>query len=399
MSRVSISFKENAVNAMNSTGVTRLGRVQNAEIRTNLPNTQILELGSNRAVGRIFDIPEVSMTVNMIDVGSRSSFYLANRNWSSASPTDFVTLQDFGYVCLTQPFKSAATDDVARTLVVPAAKIDSIALNYSVNGDATEEFSFVGTDRFLLRYDAVLVSGVTSGGTLTWSGAARQLSNGRYFMALYGLNGYLPNEVATASTATSITFDTSRVPNGTQVWAVIHRDETDAWDYTYELVPTSLPVGVRGWGVDIWLRRTGDDRRVLRAQTCTINANFNSQAINELGSESRVGYMDTLPDVTGTLEIMQHDFRLVELMSGDNDNNDDDLTAFQLTGGGWNMEIHVWPRNADRSVPANRLKTIYIPDIEITDETFSSQVNQDASYSLSWSSRLGEMYIYRNRRP
>ena len=398
MSRISIPYMHEAVDIVNQLGRTRLARVQRFEVSANFPNTPVSELGSDRRVGRIFDIPEVSVTLSSMDVGARTAFHIAGVDFAAAPNGAQVGVGDFNYVCLVQPFKAQVGNDVVRTLVVPGAKIESIALNYSTNGDATEDFTFNGTTRHYLRYDAVLVSGTVTGGQLSMTGA-RQLRNGQYFMSLFNQNGYLPNTVATASTATSITFNTQLVPNGTTVYALIHRDETDQWDYTYNLTPQTLPVGMRGWGIEVYLVQTGQpNQRIYRAQSCTINVAYNSQPITELGNEERVGYSETVPEVTGTLEIMKHDFRLLELLSGDNNPSSprEHWPIIDLSGGGWGLEIRMFRRGADRS--AGPEKTIWVPSIEITAENNSSQVEQDSMYSFDWSSATSEVYFYKGAR-
>lgn len=133
-SRVSISFKEAAADVISAAGKTRLGRVQRAEIGANIPNTPIQELGSNKLVGRIFDVPEVSVTISAIDVGARTSFVMAGKDWANAPAGDYIEAQDMMYVGISQTFKSNTSDDIARTLFVPAAKLDRFSLNYSVGG-------------------------------------------------------------------------------------------------------------------------------------------------------------------------------------------------------------------------------------------------------------------------
>lgn len=397
MSRISIPYMYEAVDVINQLGVNRLARVQRFEVNANFPNTPVNELGSDRRVGRIFDIPEVTVNLSSMDVGARTAFLLAGVDYTIAPSGTRVGVNDFNYVCLAQKFKAQAGNDVVRTLVVPGAKVESIALNYTVNGDATEDFTFNGTTRHYLRYDAVLVSGVVTGGQITMSGA-RQLRSGAYFLCLFTNNGYLPNSAATASTATSITFDPAQVQDGTQVYALIHRDEVDQWRYTYELTPPTLPVGVRGWGIEIYLVQSGQsNQRVFRAQSCTVNVAYNSQPVNELGNEERVGYSQTLPDVTGTLEILKHDFRLLELLSGDNTSTRDHWPTADLSGGGWGIEIRMYRRGADRSLGPE--KTIWIPEIEVTAENNSARTEQDSMYSFDWSSKTSEVYFYKGARP
>lgn len=392
--RVSISYKENAVNILNQAGRTRLGRVQRFEVNSNLPNTVINELGSNKQVGRIFDLAQVSATISSIDVGARTVFHMAGRDWAAAASGTRVEAQEIGYVCLEQIYKSRVGDDVARTMIVPGAKLESLSLNYSVTGDATEDFSFQGNTRLWLRYDAVLASGITSGGALTYSGA-RVLKDGGYVIAMFDSNGYLPKETAVTTSATQLTVDTADIANGTPLWAVIHRNEADQWDYTYEEIPSTLPVGVRGWGVELYLTKSGSsNERVYRGQSCTVQAQFPTQRVMELGSEEIVGYSDTVPEVTGTLQIMKHDFKLLEQLSQDDNSTEDNWTPNDLTGNGWGLEIRLWRRGIDRTTTEPE-KVVWIPELELTQDSDSSQVGQDAMQTFNWASKFGDVYFYK----
>jgi len=100
----------------------------------NIPTTTVQELGSDKQVGKIFDLPEVSVTVSAIDVGPRTAFILAGRNWATAASGSYVEAQDITYACLVETFKSQTTDDIARSLYVPGAKLSRLSFNYSVNG-------------------------------------------------------------------------------------------------------------------------------------------------------------------------------------------------------------------------------------------------------------------------
>lgn len=410
MARITYSFKETGIDAISVAGRTRLGRVQSSDIGANLPNTPIQELGSNKLVGRIFDIPEITVSISSIDVGPRTSFFLAGKDWASAPDGEMIELQDIDYVCLAQTFKGeGASEDIARTLYVPGAKLDSLSMNYSVGGDATEDFSFQATATRWLKYDVALAQGTLSAsGTLDFPLAPRMLKNGKYHLSAFASGvGYLPDEAVTASTAAGVQFASTAVAPGTHVVVTYHTDLADQWDYTWEYAniavdanpPPDQPVGIRGWGVEVYLVQSGQaDQRVFRGQSCTIQAQLATTRVQELGSENVVGYSDGIPEVTGTLEIMQHDFRLHEILSGDLDGTQDNFDPNELGTEPWGLLVKVWRRGADRMVDVPE-KTVYVPAIEITQESNRSQVGQDAMQTFNWSSRSGELFIYKGNRP
>jgi len=410
-SRVSINFKETAINAINGLGKTRLGRVQRAEIGANLPTTPVQELGSDQIAGRIFDLPEVTVTVSSMDVGVRTKFALAGVDWTAVPSGSSVEAQDIDYVCLEQPFKAARdSDEIVGTLFVPGAKLERFSLNYSVGGDSTEEFSFNATNRYFLKYDVAVASGtVDETGLFTFtSPVARVLKNGSYVLSAFASGlGYLPREAITSSTSTSVTFDTETVADDTPVTVMYHADLSNQWDYTYEFPHVAYgatplpdqPVGVRGWGVEIWLVDTasGVEDRVYRVQTCTVQGQFPNTRINELGSEEVVGYMDSIPEITGTLELLLHDFKIQKQLSA-NDVDGDNWTPNDLGDStNWGLEIRVFRRGVDRNVVGPE-ETIWIPKLDITQEQNNTQVGQDARVTYNFASRSNKIYFYKGEK-
>lgn len=401
--RISIPFKSTGVDIITLGGRTRLARGQRAEVSVNLPNTQVQELGSDKYVGRIFDVPEVSATYNAIDVGPRTAFAMAGLDFSAVASGTFIEAQEMQYVCIAQTFKAQSKDDrdIARTLYVPGARLESFSYNYSVGSDATEEYTFSATNRRWLRYDVGVASGVVSGGSITIP-TARVLKNGSYVLSAFASGtGYLPSEAITGSTATTVSFDPEDVPDGTFVVVAYHVDASNEWDYTYEYdhVPPGYtpapdqPVGVRGWGVEIYLIKSGvANNRIYRGQTCTIQGQYPNTRVQELGSEEVVGYTDGIPDITGTLEIMQFDFKLQELLSGDDAGTEEDFDPNELGSGDWGLLVKVFRRGVDRSVVGPE-KTLWMPALDITQTTDSVQVGEDQRQSFQFASRDGTLYI------
>ena len=400
---VSLSFKTSAVDSVTLAGRTRLGRVQNAEFGTNLPNTLIQELGSDRNVGRVYDLADITVTVNAIDVGARNSFALAGIDWASVPSGTYIELQDMKYTCLVESFKSLSTDDIAQTLFVPGAKLNRVTFNYAVGSDATEEYQFNGTDRKWLKYDVAVASGVTAtSGVFTFSPDARVLKDGSYILAAFASGiGYLAPEVITASTATTATFDSNTVADGTPVLVAYHADLSNQWDYTYQYPhvapdytpPPDQPVGMRGFGAEIYLVKSGQsNNRVYRAQTLNLQAQYQTTKVQELGTESVVGYSDGVPDITGTLEILLHDFLLQQQLAGDTVG--DNWTPNELGNGEYGILVELYRRGVDRAVVGPE-KSVFFRTMEITGETDRSQVGSDTRQSWQIAVRDGNCYICR----
>lgn len=404
-SRISINYKESAMDVISFAGRYRLGRVQRADVGANLPNTPVKELGSDKLVGRIFDLPEVTATVNAFDVGARTAFAMAGVDWAAVPSGTRIEAQDMRYVCLAQSYKGAGSStDIARTLYVPGAKLERFSYNYSVGGDATEEYSFSAVDRRWLKYDVAIASGVLSAsGVLTFSPAARVLKDGTYILSVFASGlGYITHENILAQDATSVTLDTTVVPASTPVLITYHSDLTNQWAYTYTFPhvapsytpPPDQPVGVRGWGVEVYLVQSGQsNQRVYRGQTCTIQGQYPNTKIQELGNENIVGYIDDIPDITGTLDILQSDFRVQEILSNDLAGTGDNWEPTELGTGDWGLLVKVFRRGANRANDPE--KTLWLPYLDITQEQNQAQVGQDSRVTFNFSSRTNVAYIYK----
>jgi len=421
--RVSVSFKETAVDIFTPVGRTRLGRVQNANVSAQVPNTPVQELGNDRLVGRIFDIPDVTMTVSAFDVGVRNLFAMAGLNVNDVASGTYIRADQICPVHLAQTFKGQCNDDVSPTLWVENARMDRYSINCSVGGDVTEEYSFQANDRKWLRYDVAFATGTVAAGTaaIPADPAARALKNGNYYLSIFAEDPtcsgacavVLSQEAVTSNTATSITFNPAYVPDGTDVSIMYHADMTNQWDWTHEDPNGSFgaantgydnqPVGIRGWGVEVQLVEVQESptgafvttERVYRAQTASVQASFPLTKIQELGTETYIGYTEGVPEVTGTIEILQHDFilqdQLFDTLASDNS------SAIDIGETNWGMIVKLYDRGVDRTT-VGPVKTIWVPQIELNQESNATQVGQDTRLTFNFSSKTGELYFYKGAR-
>lgn len=422
--RVSVSFKETAVDLFTSAGRTRLGRVQNANVSANVPNTPVQELGSDQLVGRVYDIAEVTMTVSAIDAGVRNLFAMAGMNWTEVASGTYVRADQVCEVCLAQTFKNQCNDDVSPTLFVEGARMDQYSVNASVGGDITEEYSFQANDRRWLKYDVAMASGTVAANTFAIPAdpAARQLRNGNYYLSIFAedptCSGACPvlvsDEAITAQTATQLTFDPDYVADGSLVTVAYHADMDNQWDWTHEdpngsfgAIDTGVdaqPVGIRGWGVEVWLVDVQDsptgawnsESRIYRAQTASVQASFPLTKVQELGTEKYIGYTEGVPEVTGSLEILQHDFKLQDQMF--DTLAEDNSATVDIGATNWGLYIKMFERGVDRDA-VGPVKTIWVPQIELNQETNATQVGQDTRLTFNYSSKTGELYFYKGERP
>lgn len=397
MAKQTRSFKGVGIDASTLAGKFRLGRVQSVSPNVTVPNQSVQEIGSDKRVGHSFDTPEVSFTIDGLDVSARNMFSLAGVNYETATSGTYIEYQQLQYSTLSLPFKKAINDDIEKTLVVPCARLTGWSFNYSVgNQNATENFTFQGIGYRELDNDLVWASGTVAAGSVSFPSTPLALEDGSYVVSVYasgtGTNGYVPLSSITSTSLSAITFNTTDVPNGTFVAFTYHRDLSLQWDYTYQIGTIAQdPVAVQGRRVEIYLT-TGNpitaSGRLYLLQSVTGQAQTQVNKIEELGSEEAVGYTDDIPNITGTLDLFVNDFSIDDQLFGASGN---DLSASSLGESGYGMLIKIF-RSKTRTTPE---KTIWIPALDITGLQDQVQVGNDVRKTYNWASRYGNAYIYK----
>jgi hypothetical protein len=85
-----------------------------------------------------------------------------------------------------------------------------------------------------------------------------------------------------------------------------------------------------------------------------------------------------------------------ELFSGDT--TGDNWSPTELGEGDWGLLVKMWRRGVDRTATQPE-KTVFLPQLDITQEQNSSQVGQDARQTFNFASRTNEVYIIKGDKP
>lgn len=367
-------------------------RVQRLTLSSTQPSETKDELGNPLHVGETKDIPEVTLSFSAYDVGIKIFAALTGTD-ASSYPGAGVDISNLGEVDAILQVKDTDVADYVKSISGRRLQIRDFAFNYTVEGDSTEDYTAVGSERRYLKYDVVVdkfVSGTTS---FTLTQTPVQLRNGNYAISVI-LDGDYLEEVSGAPdtgeyriVGTTLTTGDSRTA---QVLVVYHADP--AGNNWTDVNDSSMPVSIRGKDVSIQI--SAND--IARVQSVAINGNMNVTAVKELGSRNVIGYQRQVPTVEGTITVLDTDTELVQLLT----------TGVIGSGAGveWGpgeacesidlaLKIELVDP-CDTDAPLTVIKTVYVPSITIVGDSYTSNVNNNATQTFNFKSLDSQCIVY-----
>lgn len=397
--RKAISFKEVKPIIVGPIGKYEAARVQRLDIPTNLPTTDIDELGNPYHAGTVTDIPEVTMTFQAMDVSVKLFAALTGTNPAAYPPTG-VDVSKIGYIDLIADIADEDMADIAKSLICREAKVTGFTYTYSVDGEATEEYTAQGSDKRWFRYNIVVDKFTTPGtGPFTLSQTPIRLKSGNYVISVIADGQYL-TEVSGTPAAGQYSYSAGAITLGSaisqQVVAVYHAQV--AGDNWTNILDNTIPAAVRGKNIPVKIAANN----IPRVQSVTIRGTFPTTTIREMGTPTIVGYVTGPTNVEGDISVNDTDTELIALFTtGSLNPADTEFQVCEMTASGISLEINIYDPLTSCSLPlasGTILKTIYIPSLTITSEGHTTNVGGQAVQTFGFRSTTGACIIYSGAR-
>lgn len=392
--RLAIPSKELQLTIVGPENSFKASRVQRVSMNTDIPVEDKDELGNSQHVGQSKDTPNITVSFQAFDVGVKVFSVLTGTSLTSAYPAGGVSISNLGEVDAILKVKDPDVAAYAKSAHARRLQVRDFAFNYSVDGDATEEYTLIGSEKRWLKYDVVVDRFQTAGPTFTLSQTPIQLKNGRLALSVI-LDGEYLTEVSTApatgeyrlsgvNNKTLTVFDTV----ASQIQVVYHSNSSASWADVSDTA--AGPAAVRGKDVDI-LISAGE---IARVQSVTINGNLNTQPVKELGNRNVVGYQRQVPTIEGTITVLDTDTDLISLLTyGTVGSGVEWQPGEGCVTTGLPLKVRlVDPCDTDE--PLTVLKTIYVPSITIVGDSYSANVGGNASAVFNWRSADALCYVY-----
>ena len=382
--------------------VTRFGaipavRVQRLSLSTDIPSTTIDQIGSASHAGDAKDMPSVSLTFSAFDIGIKNFAAMTGTNPNNY-PTAGVDISKLGEVDAVIYIKDPDINDYVKAIHARRLQITNFTFSYSVDGEATEDYTANGSERRFFSRDVIVERFTTGTTSFTLSNTPIPLKNGRRAITVI-LDGKYLDEVASSPgpgqysiSGTTLTTGETRTDSVVVVYQGILPGNN--WTDVGDNFP-NFPAAIRGKDVRVRISASN----MPRVQSVTINGNLNTQPVNEMGNRNTVGYQRQIPEITGTLTVLDTDNDIIDLlMHGAPTTDTEFMPGEGCVSSGIPLTIELLDPCDTSSNPVV-VKTIYLDSIALTGETYDANVNQNTTIAFNWKSLTGRCVVYSGVKP
>ncbi len=392
--RIAIPSKHVELKIVGVENALTVPRIQRLSITADRPSTDIDELGNPLHAGTVEDVPGVTVTFQSMDVGIKLWSVLTGTDWL-AYPASGVSITEIDEVDVIAQVRDATLEDYVKMAHARRCTVRDFSFNYSVDGESTEEYTLVGSQKRWFTNDVVVERFTAGAGPFALSETPVALKNGNDCISVIQDGVYL-DEVAAAPSSEEyeVTGSSLSVGGATASQMLVIYQAAPAGSNWSDISDLDMPAAIRGLDVPITIEANGIDR----VQSVTLNGAFNPEAVREMGNREIVGYQIQVPAVTGSLSVLDTDQELIELFTtGSIASGDTEFRASELTFPGLELDIEL-QNPADLTEPFEVLKTVYVPELEVTSEGFTSNVNANAQQTFDIKSATGNVIVYSGAR-
>ena len=392
--RNDIPSKYMALKVVGPLGDYLAARIQRLDMPSTIPSTTIEELGNTQHAGTITDTPEVNATFQAMDVSIKLFAALTGTD-ADSYPAAGVDISNLNEVDLIGVVRSDTTSDYVKSIHLRKCQITGFTFTYSVDGEATEEYTAGGSEKRWFRYDVVVdtfEAAATS--PVSLSETALQLKNDDYVLSVILDGAYLskgsgsPAAGEYVATASDVSFaDTV----ASKLVVVYHANPTgNNWS---DVSDSTIPAAIRGRSQPVYIGLNN----VLRVQSVTIRGTFPSTPIREMGNTNLVGVTIQNPQVTGDLAVLDTDLSLVSLLAqGSLTDTDNEYLVSEFTYSGLSLLVRIYDPSttSETRTDSDVLKTVFVPEIKVTSEGHTTNVGGSASQTFGWESVDGRCLVF-----
>ena len=388
--RLAVPSKDLQLKIVGSRDAFAASRVQRLTLTATLPSETKDELGNPLHVGEVKDVPEVTLTFSAFDVGIKIFAALTGTD-PAAYPGAGVDIANLGEIDAIMYVKDNDVADYVKSISGRRLQIRDFAFNYSVDGDSTEDYTAIGSERRYLKYDVVVDKFTVGTTSFTLTQTPIQLKNGNYAISAVLDGDYLTEVSGAPATGqyrvvgTTVTTGDSRA---SQLLVIYHANPAGLnWS---DIGDSSLPVAIKGKDVAVTISANS----IARVQSVAINGNMNVTAVKELGNRNVTGYQKQVPTVEGTITVLDTDTDLISLLTTGTVGSGVEWAPGEVCSGVvLSLKVQL-SDPCDTLTPFDVVKTVSIPSITIVGDSYTSNVNNNATQTFNFKSLDSRCVIY-----
>jgi hypothetical protein len=412
-----------------------IDRIQNAGPgNLNIPQEKIYELGNDKTVATIYDIPDLSFSLESFDTTTEFETVLIGKDPTTFSSTpgsneiDFINSVPLDVI---SPFKSKkGAYDVVKGIIVPYLTLEQVTYRFGLRQNANQSFTLRGDSIYYCPakpyYEEVTISSGPGPYTLAGGRSATVYTEGantihvlcvtlfdstgtlvpkRCMYDAAATSGFFYSDTTTSFTLADDPSDSGSVMYGYDKAHIVYSSAA-AVSYTatgnnpngHAVVQnvSVKPAAVRPKDIDVYVSNgaaTPTWSRLTGVQSAEVTRRVNLQNDEEFGNAHYVGQDYETADVNGSVGFKPLDPAdlLAKLHAITGVNTAEVIGPNISTPIG--MEIHI-----NHPSTGSRLKTIYVEDARFTVPGLNGRVQQKLETTLSFNSDEGNLKVYNGKR-
>jgi hypothetical protein len=376
----------------------------------NIPQERIYELGNFQSVGIVRDVPDLSFSLDCLDVSTEVEGILVGATAPETDPLDSTSydLSLNKVVDIISPFKTdVGVFTTVRGVAIPHLQLESVSYKYGLKQNAGETFSLKGDSIFYVPGTPYTQVFTGNGSTTSFSFTNTALLYTEQGNSRYALNVSVDgvrqlHNVDFTDTSTGITFAVA--PLAAAKIRVVYGSATAAtYAQSANADLTVKPAAIRGKDIQVYVGKTvaATPVPILWTDIQSVNIDWKTTLDEtfEFGNAYAVSREAlTAPDVTGSIELKPQTaaslFTKLNQMTGINSAN--------IVGPDSSVTLPIQVRllnpasGGTTAVPVGTvLKTLYIPDARFTIPGFSGQSSQSLVQTLEFQGDSGAFKVFK----
>lgn len=373
-----------------------------------VPQETIYELGNYKSVAIVRDIPDLSFSLESLDVSAEVEALLTGGNFSTDPAGTEYKLAESLPIDIVSQFKAgrtaAAPFDVIASAAAPFLAVESVSYRFGLRDNASQSVQLRGDSLFFNDASAFIqeTAGTNmpnqvinfANAPLLYSGDT--VAGPRYALSVTLVKGgrRLTPGVDYTETVTAVTI-LDAVPT-TESVRIVYQSATVASypQASHALASAVRPAAVKGRDIEIKVGGSAITDRWSSVQSVNVDYRVQLERDEELGNQQIVNQDYDVPEVSGTVELKPRDaaelIERVRQIAG--------VSGTEVVGPLQSvlLPIEIVIHSPD---DGQTLKTLYVPDARFTLPGFSGQVRQKLNVSFAFQSDSGDLSVYKGAKP
>lgn len=374
----------------------------------NIPSTKIYETGNWETVANIYDIPDLSFSLESYDMSCEIEALLLNRDPTTITNHEEFDFNDSVPIDIISPYKSRKNQyDIIRGVIAPYLTLEKVTYQFGVNdassfqgslrGDSLyytpgtpfyEEKSYTGPGSYSFAHTSILYDDGTND-NYAYSVCLRDTGSSAYLRLFLG-EDYTNTSAGFVLTGDdlSATYDTVCVTYGSLDGATYPQN-------VHQGISVK-PAAVKGRKVDIYLGNTDATptfTRLRGVQSAQVNRSVTLQNTQEFGNDHYVSSDYDVPDVSGSITVEPNDPTTMWNQIADIAGVSRNQTVGPLSSNPVPMEIRI--SNPDTG---SVIKTVYVPTARFTVPGSQAKANQHLQLTYNYIDDSGVLKTYNGTR-